>query len=102
MRDYVPGGNGGNRSFFLLALAAIVLWVGFNSYYIVAPDEQGVVLRFGAYDRTTPPGFHLKLPPPFENRNDPTSHPRERIESVFARQAAVPAVTTNAASPKKA
>ena len=40
-------------------IVAVVLWKGF---YIVAPDEQGIVLRFGNMVRTTAPGPHLKIP----------------------------------------
>ncbi len=31
------------------------------------PDEQGVVLRFGAYDRSTLPGLNYHLPWPVES-----------------------------------
>jgi membrane protease subunit HflK len=34
--------------------------------HIVDEAEQGVVLRFGAYDRTQPPGINFTLPRPFE------------------------------------
>jgi membrane protease subunit HflK len=44
----------------VVALVALVLL--FTSYYQVEPEEVGVVQRFGAYDRTTGPGPHLKLP----------------------------------------
>jgi membrane protease subunit HflK len=53
------GGAGGIVLIVIAALVAIVLW---SSVYTVAPDEQGVVLRFGAYDRTTAPGLNVKLP----------------------------------------
>jgi membrane protease subunit HflK len=33
-----------------------------TTYYQVEPEEVGVVQRFGAYQRTTEPGPHLKLP----------------------------------------
>ena len=45
-------------SLVLLALSALV---------IVGPDEQGVVLRYGALERAPlPPGLHFKLPWPME------------------------------------
>jgi len=43
----------------------VILLVGFSvlgSYYQVAPDEEGVVLRFGKYHSTAQSGPHLKLP----------------------------------------
>jgi membrane protease subunit HflK len=33
-----------------------------SSFYTIAPEEVGVVLRFGQYVRTTEPGLHLRLP----------------------------------------
>jgi len=42
-----------------ILLVLFFLWKGF---YIVAPDEQGVVLRFGELVRTAEPGPHLKIP----------------------------------------
>jgi modulator of FtsH protease HflK len=42
-----------------LILALIAAW---QSFYIVAPNEQGVVKRFGRVVRLTPPGPHFKIP----------------------------------------
>ena len=44
----------------ILVLAAVVLLWG--SFYQVAPEEIGVILRFGQFVRTTDPGLHAKLP----------------------------------------
>jgi membrane protease subunit HflK len=49
----------GLRSVILLAILVIVVW---QSAFIVAPDEEGVVKRFGKVVRTVGPGPHLKLP----------------------------------------
>ncbi|MGD9124848.1 MAG: FtsH protease activity modulator HflK, partial [Desulfarculaceae bacterium] len=40
----------------------LVLALGSTAYYTVGPEETGVVLRFGRYDRLTGPGLHFKLP----------------------------------------
>jgi len=40
-------------------LVLIGVW---TSYYTVAPEEEAVVLRFGAFIESTPPGLHFKLP----------------------------------------
>ncbi len=45
-----------------IAIVALALLLLLTSYYQVEPDQVGVVQRFGAYDRTTDPGPHLKLP----------------------------------------
>lgn len=44
----------------VLAIAALIIAI--TSYYQIESEEVGVVLRFGAYDRTTEPGPHFKLP----------------------------------------
>ncbi|HUG44850.1 MAG TPA: FtsH protease activity modulator HflK [Acidobacteriota bacterium] len=44
----------------VVGLAALILI--FSSVYQVQPEEVGVVLRFGRYDRTTEPGLRFKLP----------------------------------------
>lgn len=43
----------------LAVLAVFLVWQG---TYIVAPDEEGVVKRFGAVVRSEGPGPHLKIP----------------------------------------
>lgn len=43
-------------------LGVFVLVLLVSSFYQVEPEEVGVVQRFGAYIRQTPPGLHLKLP----------------------------------------
>ena len=44
---------------------AVVLWL-LSGIYIVRPDEQGVVRRFGRAVRVTQPGPHYHLPLPIE------------------------------------
>lgn len=46
-------------------LGALAVWLA-TGIYIVQPDEAGVVLRFGAYDRSVEPGPHYHLPWPIE------------------------------------
>ncbi|MHC4549834.1 MAG: FtsH protease activity modulator HflK [Planctomycetota bacterium] len=42
---------------------AVLVLIGiFTSWYTVAPEEEAVLLRFGRYSGTTPPGLHFKLP----------------------------------------
>ena len=45
----------------LIGLAVVALWLA-SGFYRVEPDEQGVVLRFGAFNRTTPPGLNWHCP----------------------------------------
>ena len=61
--DSIGGGAGG--MFAMLAIAAL-LWVGWDSVHIVDEAEQGVVLRFGSYNRTLSAGINLTFPRPIE------------------------------------
>jgi modulator of FtsH protease HflK len=45
-----------------IVLAIVALILVLTSYYQVESEEVGVVTRFGAYDRTTEPGLHFKVP----------------------------------------
>ncbi|WP_454060975.1 FtsH protease activity modulator HflK [Candidatus Nitrospira salsa] len=58
MKRFTPSG-GGMKSVILIVLAVFVLSQG---VFIVAPDEQGLVKRFGAVVRTEEPGPHFKIP----------------------------------------
>lgn len=52
-----------NPSLLVLIFSLIVaLPILFSSFYTVEPDEEAVVMRFGRYVDTTPPGLHFKLP----------------------------------------
>ena len=42
-----------------------VIWL-LSGFYSVGTQEQGIVLRFGDYSRTTQPGLHYHLPSPIE------------------------------------
>jgi membrane protease subunit HflK len=57
-----PGGPrgpfSGGRGVAVLALAVFILWFASGTYR-VQPDEQGVVMRFGAYHSTTGTGSGL-------------------------------------------
>jgi len=54
------------RMVVLTSIVVIVLAILYSSYYQIDPGEQGVVLRFGKYERTVFAGPHLKLPWPVE------------------------------------
>ncbi len=46
----------------VLLLVLLVGFVLFSAYYTVKENEQAVVLRFGRYHATSPPGLHFKIP----------------------------------------
>ncbi|MGD2116412.1 MAG: FtsH protease activity modulator HflK [Acidobacteriota bacterium] len=48
--------------FLKILLALVVLVVAFNGFYMIEPEQQGVVLRFGRFTDITDPGLHFKIP----------------------------------------
>jgi len=75
LRSIFGGGGGGgskkadssgSAGMFGILLVAFFLWAGWDAVHIVDEAEVGVVLRFGAYNRTLSPGINLTLPRPFE------------------------------------
>jgi membrane protease subunit HflK len=49
-----------NRKKIILILLAIIIL--FTAFFQVAPEEVGVITRYGKYSRTVDPGLHLKIP----------------------------------------
>jgi membrane protease subunit HflK len=60
------GGGSAFRGVILGAIAVAAIWLA-TGFYRVEPDEQGLVLRFGAYVRNTPPGLNYHVPWPVES-----------------------------------
>ena len=49
--------------FIIPIIAIFIVLIGIKSvFYTVEPDEEAVVIRFGKYIGTYPPGLHFKLP----------------------------------------
>jgi membrane protease subunit HflK len=57
----------------------VALWLA-SGIYRVQPDEQGVVLRFGAFNRATLPGLNYHMPWPIERVLTPAVTRINRIE----------------------
>jgi len=64
----------------LLVLVFAVWLISGGPYYIVGPDEEGVVKTFGKYTKSTGPGFHLKFPWPIQTAQTPKVTEVKRIE----------------------
>jgi modulator of FtsH protease HflK len=75
-------GNLGDRGITLIALAAIALW-GFSGFFRVEPDELGVVMRFGKFQREAPPGLNYHLPYPIETALTPQALRINKIDIGF-------------------
>ncbi|HZL58355.1 MAG TPA: FtsH protease activity modulator HflK [Stellaceae bacterium] len=66
LRRLLPGGIGPGRGVIVALAAVILVWIA-SGFYRVEPDEIGIVLRFGAFDRRTTPGLNYHLPAPIEH-----------------------------------
>lgn len=58
--------SGGNSGLISILVIVAVLWAAYDAVHIVDEAEQGVVLRFGKYNRTLSSGINFTLPRPFE------------------------------------
>ena len=75
MKGRLPGG-------WIILVILLIIWLA-SGIYIVAPDEVGVVKRFGKYIYTTKPGPHFHIPYPVETVIKPKVTEVKRIEIGF-------------------
>ena len=69
-RIFFGGGPDNKKSYISAVLILLVIWL-VSGFYKVNANEQGVVLRFGEWVRTTQPGLHYHLPYPIEIAKTP-------------------------------
>ena len=82
-RRMMPGGGASSgRTLTLLVLVFGLIWAA-TGFYRVNPQQQGVVLRFGEWVRTSSPGLHYHLPFPIESVLTPEVTSDNRIEIGF-------------------
>ncbi|NMD07498.1 MAG: FtsH protease activity modulator HflK [Phyllobacteriaceae bacterium] len=60
-KNAIPGGGG--RFSWLIPVALFAAFAVYNSVYQVQPDERGVVLRLGEFNRVVDPGLQFALWP---------------------------------------
>lgn len=65
LRGFGGGGGAGSPLRWVPVVLGLVLLL--NSFVLVAEQERGVVLRFGAFHRVMTPGPNFKLPWPIES-----------------------------------
>ena len=66
LRNVLPGSGLGGAGVLVITLIAIALWLA-SGVFQVAPDELGLVMRFGKFDRKVNPGLSYHLPYPIES-----------------------------------
>ena len=67
---FFGGGPDNKKSFISAILILLFIWL-LSGFYKVNANEQGVILRFGEWVRTTQPGLHYHLPYPIEIAKTP-------------------------------
>ena len=83
IRKFLPGGkSSGGKSIGLILLVLAFVWLA-SGLYRVLPDEQGVVLRFGKFVKTTQPGLNYHIPFPVETVQTPKVTKVNRIDIGF-------------------
>ena len=80
---FMPGrGAGGSKPIFLGLIILVIIWIA-SGLYRVLPDEQGVVLRFGKFVKTTQPGLNYHIPFPVERALTPKVTKVNRMDVGF-------------------
>ena len=80
---FLPGGSSsGKKPIGLILIILALVWVA-SGLYRVLPDEQGVVLRFGKYIKTTQPGLNYHIPFPIESVQTPKVTKVNRMDIGF-------------------
>ena len=94
LRGFLPNGGGmrsgrppslpraGGRGLALLGLLVVAIWLC-TGFYRVQPDEEGVVLRFGGFNRTALPGLNYHIPWPVEAAVTPSVTRINRVQVGF-------------------
>ncbi len=82
IKRFLPRGVGGGKGIAAIGVILVALWIG-SGFYRVQPDEQGVVMRFGEFVRSTPPGLNYALPVPIEHVMTPRVTRINRVDVGF-------------------
>ena len=83
IKRFLPGGTSSGGKPIMLAIIILgFIWLA-SGLYRVLPDEQGVVLRFGKFIKTTQPGLNYHIPFPVESALTPKVTKVNRIDIGF-------------------
>lgn len=79
---YLPAGLLGRRGAWALGTLAVGVWLALG-FYTVSDNEQGVLLRFGAFVRHVGPGTYWHLPWPIESVYTPNVNLPNQLDIGF-------------------
>jgi len=83
INKFLPGGSkSGGKPIGLILIILVLVWIA-SGLYRVLPDEQGVVLRFGKFVKTTQPGLNYHIPFPVESVETPKVTKVNRMDIGF-------------------
>jgi modulator of FtsH protease HflK len=83
INKFLPGGtSSGGKQVGLILIILGFIWMA-SGLYRVLPDEQGVVLRFGKFVKTTQPGLNYHIPFPVESVQTPKVTKVNRMDIGF-------------------
>jgi len=83
INKFLPGGSkSGGKPVGLILIVLLFVWLA-SGLYRVLPDEQGVVLRFGKFIKTTQPGLNYHIPFPVESVETPKVTKVNRMDIGF-------------------
>ena len=83
INKFLPGGASGGGKPIIFGLTILIIIWALSGLYRVLPDEQGVVLRFGKFVKTTQPGLNYHIPFPVESVLTPKVTKVNRIDVGF-------------------
>jgi modulator of FtsH protease HflK len=93
-RGGLPSGPWSTRRLAAIGAAIVVIAWLISGFYVVQPDQQGVVLRFGAFTGTTAPGLNYHLPWPIESVLLPAVTRVNRVEIGYRATPGQPSTAT--------
>ena len=67
IKKFFPGGTASGGKPIIFGLVILLIVWALSGLYRVLPDEQGVLLRFGKFVKTTQPGLNYHIPFPVES-----------------------------------
>ena len=83
INKFLPGGSkSGGKPIGLILIVLVFVWLA-SGLYRVLHDEQGVVLRFGKFVKTTQPGLNYHIPFPVESVETPKVTKVNRMDIGF-------------------
>jgi membrane protease subunit HflK len=82
LRQVMPGGSLGGRGFIIFGVIALAAWMS-SGFYTVGPNEVGLNMVFGKYEKKTSSGLNYNWPYPIGSVNKLKVTDRNSIEIGF-------------------